>query len=166
MLWLIACTVFERISEFYSFLPCKYRTGVVCRSFPLLVAPCLLIMSRSWQPCHKTSDSGCLVKMYLNKAPKAGMLATGVTRLLLLAAVLQIFLLLSIKQWWTLHRITNSPGCIERPLMNCTEANDKCPAQWLGQPTALDPMDCTPQLLIIGTIKGGASAAFKYLNNR
>jgi hypothetical protein len=38
------------------------------------------------------------------------------------------------------------------------------PAPWVGQPPALDPLACTPQLLIIGAMKGGTTALFHYLN--
>uniref|UniRef100_A0A383WIM9 Sulfotransferase n=1 Tax=Tetradesmus obliquus TaxID=3088 RepID=A0A383WIM9_TETOB len=38
------------------------------------------------------------------------------------------------------------------------------PSPWVGQPTPLDPLACTPQLLIIGAMKGGTTALFHYLN--
>jgi hypothetical protein len=43
-------------------------------------------------------------------------------------------------------------------------SNPWLPAPWVGQPPALDPLVCTPQLLIIGAMKGGTTALFHYLN--
>jgi hypothetical protein len=43
-------------------------------------------------------------------------------------------------------------------------SNPWLPAPWVGQPPALDPLVCTPQLLIIGAMKGGTTALFYYLN--
>ncbi|KAF6264449.1 P-loop containing nucleoside triphosphate hydrolase protein, partial [Scenedesmus sp. NREL 46B-D3] len=46
-----------------------------------------------------------------------------------------------------------------------TDARDFwLPNPWVGQAPALDPLACTPQLLIIGAMKGGTTALFHYLN--
>lgn len=40
---------------------------------------------------------------------------------------------------------------------------DHGPSPWVEQPEPLDPLDCKPQLLCIGTQKGGTTSLYQYL---
>jgi hypothetical protein len=72
--------------------------------------------------------------------------------------------LLLLSQHWAKRPFSRHFAASSSSLAAGFSANPWLPAPWVGQPPALDPLACTPQLLIIGAMKGGTTALFHYLN--
>lgn len=73
--------------------------------------------------------------------------------------------LLLLSQWWA-HRSSLSRQLIRgngEPFF-VDYGSVWLPPAWVGQPPLVNPLACSPQLLIIGAMKGGTTALFHYLN--
>jgi hypothetical protein len=166
---LVACTASSDAGRISSF-PTRTHppsTCVTCLLYRQLYHRHVYSIARASLPLDAAQPQHCTIRcssLSHSDAPQPCPAAAAMCSLLF---IVTCWLLLCSSHWqqaYSQQHNAHVTATAKSTAAAAGSSNPWLPAPWVGQPPALDPLACTPQLLIIGAMKGGTTALFHYLN--